>query len=110
MTRAVAVIPARWASVRFPGKALVVIVGEPLVQHVWAAASGLDGQAPGNFGAARIQRGAKNVRRLTLQIIIRKRAQPLCDGAAVDDRAPIGDEREARRLPHQRSAARRFSA
>ena len=42
MTRAVAVIPARWASVRFPGKALVVIRGKPLVQHVWERASELE--------------------------------------------------------------------
>lgn len=38
MTRAVAVIPARWASVRFPGKALVQVAGKPLVQHVWERA------------------------------------------------------------------------
>ena len=42
MTRAVAVIPARWASVRFPGKALVVIGDKPLVQHVWERASELE--------------------------------------------------------------------
>jgi 3-deoxy-manno-octulosonate cytidylyltransferase (CMP-KDO synthetase) len=38
MTRAVAVIPARWASVRFPGKALVEVAGKPLIQHVWERA------------------------------------------------------------------------
>jgi 3-deoxy-manno-octulosonate cytidylyltransferase (CMP-KDO synthetase) len=42
VTRAVAVIPARWASMRFPGKALVVIGGKPLVQHVWERASELE--------------------------------------------------------------------
>jgi 3-deoxy-manno-octulosonate cytidylyltransferase (CMP-KDO synthetase) len=42
VTRAVAVIPARWASVRFPGKALVVIRGKPLIQHVWERASELE--------------------------------------------------------------------
>jgi 3-deoxy-manno-octulosonate cytidylyltransferase (CMP-KDO synthetase) len=36
--RAVAVIPSRWASVRFPGKALAPIGGKPLVQHVWERA------------------------------------------------------------------------
>ena len=30
-----AVIPARYASVRFPGKPLVMIAGRPLVRHVW---------------------------------------------------------------------------
>lgn len=29
------VIPARWASIRFPGKPLVTLAGKPLVQHVW---------------------------------------------------------------------------
>jgi 3-deoxy-manno-octulosonate cytidylyltransferase (CMP-KDO synthetase) len=38
MPEAVAVIPARYASVRFPGKALAVVAGKPLVQHVWERA------------------------------------------------------------------------
>jgi 3-deoxy-manno-octulosonate cytidylyltransferase (CMP-KDO synthetase) len=42
VTRAVAVIPSRWASVRFPGKALAVIRGKPLVQHVWERARDLE--------------------------------------------------------------------
>jgi 3-deoxy-manno-octulosonate cytidylyltransferase (CMP-KDO synthetase) len=42
VTRAVAVIPARWASVRFPGKALVVIRGKALIQHVWDRARELE--------------------------------------------------------------------
>ncbi|MCP3987398.1 MAG: 3-deoxy-manno-octulosonate cytidylyltransferase [bacterium] len=32
--RAVGVIPARWASSRFPGKPLVEIAGRPMIQHV----------------------------------------------------------------------------
>jgi len=32
---AVAVIPARWASTRFPGKPLAPLSGRPMVQHVW---------------------------------------------------------------------------
>jgi 3-deoxy-manno-octulosonate cytidylyltransferase (CMP-KDO synthetase) len=35
MPRTAVVIPARWGSTRFPGKALHVIAGKPLVQHVW---------------------------------------------------------------------------
>ena len=31
----VAIIPARWGSTRFPGKALHPIAGKPLIQHVW---------------------------------------------------------------------------
>lgn len=34
-SRCVVVIPARWGSTRFPGKALHCLAGRPLVQHVW---------------------------------------------------------------------------
>lgn len=34
-SKTVAIIPARWQSVRFPGKPLVEIRGKPLIQHVW---------------------------------------------------------------------------
>lgn len=37
--KAVGVIPARWASTRLPGKALVNIAGKPLIQWVWERAS-----------------------------------------------------------------------
>jgi 3-deoxy-manno-octulosonate cytidylyltransferase (CMP-KDO synthetase) len=33
------VIPARYASVRFPGKALAKIAGKPMLQHVWERAA-----------------------------------------------------------------------
>jgi 3-deoxy-manno-octulosonate cytidylyltransferase (CMP-KDO synthetase) len=42
VTTAVAVIPSRWASVRFPGKALVEVGGKPLVRHVWERARQLE--------------------------------------------------------------------
>ena len=35
MTKAVGIIPARWGSTRFPGKALHSLAGKPLLQHVW---------------------------------------------------------------------------
>src|SRR5436189_3769296 len=35
MNRAVGIIPARWSSTRFPGKALHVIDGKPLLRRVW---------------------------------------------------------------------------
>lgn len=38
MSGVVAIIPARWASTRFPGKPLVKLRGKPLVQHVWERA------------------------------------------------------------------------
>lgn len=39
MSQATAIIPARWASTRFPGKPLVKLRGKPLVQHVWERAT-----------------------------------------------------------------------
>src|SRR5437016_1353175 len=30
-----AVIPARWGSTRFPGKPLAMLLGKPMVQHVY---------------------------------------------------------------------------
>jgi 3-deoxy-manno-octulosonate cytidylyltransferase (CMP-KDO synthetase) len=34
-SRTVAVIPARYASTRFPGKPLALIAGRPMIEHVW---------------------------------------------------------------------------
>lgn len=34
-THIIGILPARWASTRFPGKPLHVIAGKPLIQHVW---------------------------------------------------------------------------
>ena len=39
MSQVTAIIPARWASTRFPGKPLVKLRGKPLVQHVWERAN-----------------------------------------------------------------------
>ena len=39
MSEVIAIIPARWASTRFPGKPLVKLRGKPLVQHVWERTS-----------------------------------------------------------------------
>ena len=38
-TRILGVIPARFASSRFPGKALATIAGKPMLQHVYERAS-----------------------------------------------------------------------
>src|SRR5581483_7187978 len=38
-TRILGVIPARFASSRFPGKALAVIAGKPMLQHVYERTS-----------------------------------------------------------------------
>lgn len=37
--RTLGVIPARYASSRFPGKALATLAGKPMIQHVWERAS-----------------------------------------------------------------------
>jgi 3-deoxy-manno-octulosonate cytidylyltransferase (CMP-KDO synthetase) len=39
MMRIVAIIPTRWGSTRFPGKALVEIAGKPMIERVWEKAS-----------------------------------------------------------------------
>jgi 3-deoxy-manno-octulosonate cytidylyltransferase (CMP-KDO synthetase) len=39
MSKALGIIPARWASTRFPGKPLHSIGGKPLLQHVWERCS-----------------------------------------------------------------------
>jgi len=44
--RALAVIPSRYASTRFPGKPLAPLAGKPMVRHVWERcqrAAGVDG-------------------------------------------------------------------
>lgn len=35
MSKVLGIIPARWASTRFPGKPLHLIADKPLLQHVW---------------------------------------------------------------------------
>lgn len=35
MSKTAIVIPARWASVRLPGKPLLTLGGKPLIRHVW---------------------------------------------------------------------------
>jgi 3-deoxy-manno-octulosonate cytidylyltransferase (CMP-KDO synthetase) len=66
VTQVLAVIPARWASTRFPGKPLATLWGKPLLQHVWERARAIPGvdrivvatdderiaRAAGDFGAA----------------------------------------------------------
>ncbi len=37
--KSVIVIPARYASSRFPGKPLAMLAGKPMIQHVWERAS-----------------------------------------------------------------------
>jgi len=40
MRKAVGVIPARYISKRFPGKALANLLGKPIIQHIYERASG----------------------------------------------------------------------
>ena len=39
----VALIPTRWGSTRFPGKALVPILGKPMIEHVYRRAQAIPG-------------------------------------------------------------------
>jgi 3-deoxy-manno-octulosonate cytidylyltransferase (CMP-KDO synthetase) len=43
MSKTVVLIPARYASTRFPGKPLYPLAGKPLVQHVWERACRAEG-------------------------------------------------------------------
>jgi len=38
MAKVIGIIPARWASTRFPGKPLAEILGKPMIQHVYERA------------------------------------------------------------------------
>lgn len=38
MAKVIGIIPARWASTRFPGKPLADILGKPMIQHVYERA------------------------------------------------------------------------
>ncbi len=35
MGKIIGIVPARWGATRFPGKALHLIAGKPLIQHTW---------------------------------------------------------------------------
>ena len=51
---AVAVIPARYDSSRFPGKPLALLAGLPMIQHVYSRvllARGHDGGVPHGLGS-----------------------------------------------------------
>lgn len=39
----IALIPARWASTRFPGKALTPLLGRPMIEHVYVRALAIPG-------------------------------------------------------------------
>ena len=41
----VAIIPARFASTRFPGKPLAILGGKPVIQHVYEKAAAVLGDA-----------------------------------------------------------------
>jgi 3-deoxy-manno-octulosonate cytidylyltransferase (CMP-KDO synthetase) len=43
MSKTVVLIPARYASTRFPGKPLYLLAGKPLMQHVWERACRAEG-------------------------------------------------------------------
>lgn len=110
MTRAVAVIPARYASTRFPGKVLAEVGGKPLLQHVWERARALASvervliatdderiaRVARGFGAEAVQtwadhpsgtdRVAEVARSLDTELIVNLQGdEPGFDGKAVDE-------------------------
>jgi 3-deoxy-manno-octulosonate cytidylyltransferase (CMP-KDO synthetase) len=110
VTRTVAVIPARYASVRFPGKSLVEIAGKPLIQHVWERAQDLQSvervliatdderiaRAVRGFGGAVVMtspecpsgtdRVAEAVRQWPAELVVNLQGdEPVFDAKAVDE-------------------------
>lgn len=71
----VVLIPARWASTRFPGKALTPILGRPMIEHVYRRALAISGvdqvlvatdspeieRAVADFGGRSIMTGAHHL-------------------------------------------------
>ena len=92
------------------GEANQLIGKEGMGSGDYAAAARFGGEAARYFRAAGIEREAKQCDRLSLEVLVRKRRELFGKPAAVDNRAPVGDQREAGRLLHQPSAASRFSA
>jgi 3-deoxy-manno-octulosonate cytidylyltransferase (CMP-KDO synthetase) len=108
--RAVTIIPARYASVRLPGKALAVVAGKPLIQHTWerarrlssadavlvatdderiaAAVRGFGGTAVMTSGVhpSGTDRVAEAARELPAAVVVNLQGdEPVFDVAAVDD-------------------------
>lgn len=110
----IGIIPARWASTRFPGKPLHPIAGKPLLQHVWERCQGCSNlsstvvatdddriaQAAENFGARvtmtspdhpsgtdRIAEAARNVGADFTHAINIQGDEPLIDPALIDQLA-----------------------
>lgn len=112
-TYIIGILPARWASTRFPGKPLHLIAGKPLIQHVWErcqacsnlseiivatddrrildAVTSFGGKAvltsPGHpTGTDRIAEAARSVPRAT-HIVNIQGDEPLIDPALIDELA-----------------------
>lgn len=110
MSRAVAIIPARYASTRFPGKVLAEVAGKPLLQHVWERARMLRtaeavliatdderiARAARGFGAEAVltrddhpsgtDRVAEVARSLAAELVVNLQGdEPGFDGKAVDE-------------------------
>lgn len=67
--QAVIVIPARWASTRFPGKPLAMIAGRSLVERVWRRAAA-SRRAAGSWVATDDERIADHVRAFGGQVVM----------------------------------------
>jgi hypothetical protein len=74
------------------------------------AAPGLLGKAAGNFRSAIIERAPQQLDRVVAKAVGGKMLQLVGQCAAIDDGAPVWDQRKSGRLSHQPSATSRFSA
>ena len=73
------------------------------------ASAGLGRKPASDLGASLIESRAEQGGRLCLELLGWEALQLVGQRPAVDDRAPVGNQRESRRLLHP-SAASRFSA
>ncbi len=91
MPRTIAIIPARMASTRFPGKPLADATGKPMIQHVYEQAikaKGLDGLAV----ATDDDRIAQAVRRFGGQAILTRPDHPNGTSRLAEAAATLGLE------------------
>ncbi len=78
---AIGIIPARWASKRFPGKPLAIIAGKPLIRRVWEQ--------------AKKSKSLDDVIIATDDIRIKREAEKFGARAAITKKANSGTERAA---------------
>lgn len=90
MSCVAAIIPARWASTRFPGKLLHPLAGKPMIQHVWERCRGCEAIDEVHI-ATDDERIAQTARNFGAQVSLTSASHP----SGTDRIAEV-----AQRLPH----------